>query len=277
MLIIEPILLLIIIYLPLIHCVLYLFFVSCSISFQEEREWNLGVGTLPSLGLTVGVVIGAIFVSWNTKIRFARRLKKHGQVIPEERLLPMMLGGIMLPIGLFWFAWTSDKDITWVPQIIADIPIGMEIFMIFMQGLNYLIDMYLMFANSATAANTALRSLAAAGFPPFAAQMYHKLGVNWASTLLGFLAAAMIPVPILLYIFGKKIRAMSKLAPNLWFMNSALGYRLRSEQYICIIYTPNLGSRAAASGREKEQGCSKVIIEGARWRAREPREHGGEH
>lgn len=215
MLIQEPILLLITIYLALVYGILYLFFEAYPVSFQEERGWNLGVGALPFLGITVGVVIGAVVVSWITKTRFARKLKKHGQVVPEERLPPMILGGVMLPIGLFWFAWTSNKNILWVPQVLAGIPIGMGIFMIFMQGLNYLIDVYLMFANSAIAANTIIRSLAGAGFPLFATQMFHRLGVNWATSLLGFLTAAMVPVPVLFYLYGKKIRAMSKFAPDL--------------------------------------------------------------
>jgi hypothetical protein len=67
-------------------------------------------------------------------------MKQQGRVVPEERLPPMMLGAVMLPAGLFWFAWTSSPHITWVPQVLAGIPIGMGIFMIFMQGINYIID-----------------------------------------------------------------------------------------------------------------------------------------
>jgi MFS transporter, DHA1 family, multidrug resistance protein len=177
MLILEPILLLISIYLALIYGILYLFFEAYPISFQEERGWNLGVGALPFLGITIGVVIGAVVVSWITKTRFARKLEKHGRVIPEERLPPMILGGMMLPVGLFWLAWTSNKNITWVPQVIAGVPIGMGIFMIFMQGIKYLIDVYLMFANSAVAANTIVRSLAGAGFP----LSQRKCIIKWAS------------------------------------------------------------------------------------------------
>lgn len=43
--------------------------------------------------------------------------------------------------------------------------------MIFLQGLNYIIDVYLWYANSAIAANTMLRSLAGGGFPLFATAM----------------------------------------------------------------------------------------------------------
>jgi hypothetical protein len=40
--------------------------------------------------------------------------------------------------------------------------------------------------------------------------MFHKLGVNWASYLLGFVAVALIPIPVLFYVFGKKLRGMSR-------------------------------------------------------------------
>ena len=124
MLVLEPILLLLTIYMSLVFGILYLFFESYPISFQNGRGWNAGVGELPFISISIGVVIGSVIITIITKTRFARKLRKHGQVIPEERLPPMILGGVVLPIGLFWFAWTSDPDITWVPQVISGIPIG---------------------------------------------------------------------------------------------------------------------------------------------------------
>jgi len=44
--------------------------------------------------------------------------------------------------------------------------------------------------------------------------MYVNLGVPWASSLLGFLTLAMFPVPVLFFIYGKKIRALSKYSPT---------------------------------------------------------------
>lgn len=125
MLIKEPILLLISIYLGLIYGILYLFFEAYPISFQEGRRWNGGVGALPFISIMIGVIFGGIAIAFVTKTRFARKFKKHGRVIPEERLPPMIAGAFFLPIGLFWFAWTSNPNITWVPQVIAGIPIGM--------------------------------------------------------------------------------------------------------------------------------------------------------
>ena len=45
--------------------------------------------------------------------------------------------------------------------------------------------------------------------------MFDNLGIQWAGTLLGCLAAAMVPIPICFYIFGKKLRAKSKFAPTM--------------------------------------------------------------
>ncbi|OTA98002.1 hypothetical protein M426DRAFT_70589 [Hypoxylon sp. CI-4A] len=215
MLFLEPILLLITIYMGFVYGIIYLLFEAYPISFQQERGWSNGVGALPFLAITVGVVSGACFVVYISKTRYARLIAKNGRLEPEERLLPMMLGSLLFPAGLFWFAWTSDPNISWVPQVLSGIFIGAGVMTIFLQGLNYVIDVYLMNANSAVAANGLLRSACGAGFPLFATAMYDRLGVDWATSLLGFIAVALIPVPILFYIFGPKIRKLSRFSPNL--------------------------------------------------------------
>ncbi|KAJ5894712.1 hypothetical protein N7495_006403 [Penicillium taxi] len=215
MLFLEPILLCLTIYLALVYGILYLFFEAYPISFGQVRGWeDAGIAALPFLGIMIGVILGAAFIIITTKTRFARKLKKHGKVVPEERLIPMMVASVLLPIGLFWFGWTSKKSISWVPQVIAGIPIGMGILVIFMQGLNYIIDVYMMFANSAIAANTLIRSVLGGAFPLFATQMYENLGVDWASSVLGFITIAMIPIPILFFFYGARIRAMSRFTPK---------------------------------------------------------------
>lgn len=69
-------------------------------------------------------------------------------------------------------------------------------------------------AASAFAANTMLRSLVGASFPLFSKQMFENLGVQWAATLLGCIAALMIPIPIAFRMYGPKIRQRSRLSPT---------------------------------------------------------------
>ena len=78
--------------------------------------------------------------------------------------------------------------------------------------LNYLADAYPVYAASVLAGNDLVRSSMGAAFPLFATAMYKKLGIGWASSLLGFLSVAFIPIPIFLWLYGQRIRLASRRA-----------------------------------------------------------------
>lgn len=229
MLVQETILFLVALYLALVYSVIYLSFEAFPISFQEERGWGGGVGSLPFLSLLVGFIIGGIIIVIQNYGGYAKIVHEKGQAPPEARLIPMMIGAVAFPIGLFvcihldhpclsifltpiwqWVGWTSSRNITWVPEVLGGVPIGAGSILIFMQGLNYIVDAYRVRANSAVAASTFLRASMAAGFPMFATAMFHKLTVPWAMSLLGFLAVALVPVPFAFYYYGKAIRRSSR-------------------------------------------------------------------
>lgn len=215
MLALEPILVCFTIYISLIYGILYLFFTAYPISFRGHRDWtSAGVAALPFLGIMVGIAIGCAFITFTTKVNYSRKLQ-NGTVQPEDRPPPMMPMAILFPAGLFWFGWTSNPSVPWPAQVVAGVPIGAGILVIWLQGLNYLIDVYLMFANSALSANTLIRSTVGGAFPLFANYMYNRLGVAWATSLLGFLSIAMIPIPFVFYFYGPKIRALSRYTPKL--------------------------------------------------------------
>ena len=74
----------------------------------------------------------------------------------------------------------------------------------------YLVDAYTIYAASAMAANTVFRSLAGALLPLAGPKMYETLGLGWGNSLLGFIALAMCPLPVVFYLYGERIRT-SKL------------------------------------------------------------------
>ena len=43
---------------------------------------------------------------------------------PGFRLIPAMMGAILVPIGMFWFAFTGHSQIHWIVPIITGIPFG---------------------------------------------------------------------------------------------------------------------------------------------------------
>lgn len=150
MLALEPILLLVTLYMGFIYGFLYMCFNAYPISFQELRGWNEGIGALPFLAIVAGVIAASVFVVIFSKTRLQRQTEKLGYIVPEERLIPMMVGGlgalchhpyenspvdtiIALPAGMFWFGWTSSPHITWVPQVISGGLLGAGILLIFLQ------------------------------------------------------------------------------------------------------------------------------------------------
>lgn len=70
----------------------------------------------------------------------------------------------------------------------------------------YLVDAFTVYAASAMAANTVFRSLAGAILPLAGPKMYETLGLGWGNTLLGFIALALCPLPVIFYIYGERIR-----------------------------------------------------------------------
>jgi DHA1 family multidrug resistance protein-like MFS transporter len=101
----------------------------------------------------------------------------------------------------------------WIVPVLSGLFTGFGIFSIFLSLLNYIVDAYLMFAASAIAGNTFMRSMFGGVFPLFATFMFEGMGIEWASTLLGCVAAILVPMPIFFYVYGKRIRARSKFAP----------------------------------------------------------------
>ncbi|KAF5017045.1 hypothetical protein F66182_11090 [Fusarium sp. NRRL 66182] len=211
----EPIVLLLSIYMAFIYGLLYLFMTAYPIVFQQIHGFNKGVGGLPYFGMVVGELLAGIFIiamqpSYNKKLEANNNIP-----VPEWRLPPAIIGGVSFSAGLFWFGWSGYRaDIHWIVPTLSGLLTGFGLLSIFLQCLNYLVDAYLLFAASAIAANTFLRSLAGAVFPLFATYMFNGMGINWAGTLLGCISALLVPIPTLFYLRGHKIREKSKFAPT---------------------------------------------------------------
>ena len=75
-----------------------------------------------------------------------------------------------------------------VVPIIASAFFGAGIYIVILAVLNYIVDSYGPYSASALAGVILVRNVVGAVFPLFASQMYHKLGNEWASTLLAFLS-----------------------------------------------------------------------------------------
>ncbi|OAQ84572.1 multidrug resistance protein [Purpureocillium lilacinum] len=208
----EPIVLLTAIYMAIIYGTLYLCFAAFPIVFQQGRGWKPGIGGLAFIGIAVGMTVATVGSIFDNG-RYQRAAKKAGGMAPPEaRLPPALVGSILLPVGLFWFAWTNGNSVHWVVPIIGSGFFAAGIVLVFLSLMNYLVDSYVIFAASVLAANSVLRSLFGAIFPLFTTYMYQDLGNHWASSIPAFLALACVPFPFLFYKYGARIRMKCKFA-----------------------------------------------------------------
>ncbi|KAL8650785.1 MAG: hypothetical protein Q9226_004998 [Calogaya cf. arnoldii] len=209
----EPMVICITFYASFVYGILYLTLEVFPIVFGEIRGWKLVISTLPFLALLVGVLC-AMAINLTNQPRYMRIVDENGgKPVPEARLPPMLIGGVLMVIGLFWFGWTANPPHHWILPVIACAFIGAGFNVIFQQCINFLVDTYTLYAASAVSANTFLRSLLACGFPLVARPMFHNLGVGPAMSILGAVACLALPVPLLFMKYGLRLRKMSKFAP----------------------------------------------------------------
>jgi DHA1 family multidrug resistance protein-like MFS transporter len=182
--------------------------------FQGVYGWSPGIAGLAYFGMIIGELVAFLIIFFDNP-RYIRKLEANNNVpVPEWRLPISMIGGVTFSAGLFWFAWTGySGTIHWIVPILSGLLTGFGIFTIFLSLLNYIVDAYLMFAASAIAANTFMRSIFGGVFPLFATYMFEGMGIQWAGTLVGCVAVVMAPMPVFFYLYGKRIRAKSKFAP----------------------------------------------------------------
>lgn len=215
LLFLEPIVTSLSVYMAFIYGLLYLFLTAYPFVFQGVHHFNAGQSGLAFFGMIIGQLIAGTVVLLDQP-RYQRKLAaNNGVPIPEWRLPVVIAGGVSFTGGIFWFGWSGYRaDVHWIVPAASGIMTGFGLMAIFLQALNYLVDAYLMFAASAIAGNTFLRSLCGAGFPLFASYMFNGMGIQWASTLLGCVAAVLVPIPVIFYKYGHKIRARSAYAPT---------------------------------------------------------------
>ncbi|RAL16787.1 MFS transporter [Aspergillus homomorphus CBS 101889] len=208
----EPIVLFIALYMSVLYGLLYMFFIAYPVVYQGGKGWSAGSTGLMFIPLAIGVLMSAACAPFVNK-HYLSLYKQYGGKPPAEaRLIPMMFSCWLVPIGLFIFAWTSYPSLHWIGPAIGGWPVGFGFIFLYNSANNYLVDTYQHQAASALAAKTFLRSIWGASTVLFTEQMYARLGYQWASSLLAFIALACCAIPYIFYFKGASIRRFSKFA-----------------------------------------------------------------
>ncbi|KLT46346.1 MFS general substrate transporter [Cutaneotrichosporon oleaginosum] len=247
----EPIVFILSMYMATIFGLLYMQFTSFPIVFQQLRGWGPGIGALAFLGICVGCNLALVYIVVWGNPSYARALKERGALPPEARLPSAMVGAIILPAGLFWFAWTCmPLSIHWIVPIIGTVPYGAGLVILFMAVQNYLVDAYLPLAASVLAGGTVMRSLLGVIIPLFTIDMYNALGPRWASSIPAFLALAFTPFPFILLRNGQRVRRWTK-------------YGREADDIVQRLAAAKMAAREAELAERAEHPVATSVHEGA--------------
>ncbi|PGH10297.1 hypothetical protein GX51_00054 [Blastomyces parvus] len=131
--------------------VLYLQFGAIPLVFQDNHGFNLQQSGAVFASICIGGILATFLSIWQEK--YVRRLGKISST-PEGRLYFVCIESILMPVGMFWFGWTSFSSIHWIVPCFAIVCVTIGIFSIYLAVFNYLADTYHRYASSALAAQS---------------------------------------------------------------------------------------------------------------------------
>ncbi|KAK6353862.1 hypothetical protein TWF730_008284 [Orbilia blumenaviensis] len=216
MIVVEPIVCFVSLYNGFCFAVFFAFFESIPyVLIFEYKSSQRGMGNA-FISLWIGVLLASItcilFERYIYQPRREARLERGlSPINPEEKLYAALVGSILFPTGLFIWAWTASSNINIIVPLIGCVLFGWGAVATFIVTAVYLVHIYNdLLGASALGANSLVRYAMGAAFPLFTVQMYRNLGIAHAGTVLACIAVTLMPIPWVIFLYGKKLRAKSK-------------------------------------------------------------------
>ncbi|KAF2152539.1 MFS general substrate transporter [Myriangium duriaei CBS 260.36] len=209
MLLTEPIVSFLCLYMSFQFGLLYAFVVSSPMIYANVYNFSRESQSLTFLGLIAGNLLACLFLILLEIFYYRPRRQQHPQ--PESRLHGAMVGSVLLPIGLLLFATLSRSSVHPILPIIAQTLTMLASLSIYIPSGTYLMASYgAAWGASASGANSLLRYALAACFPLFTDRMLNNLGPLRAEMIWAGMALLMAGIPWALKRWGPALRARSQ-------------------------------------------------------------------
>ena len=177
------------------------------------------------IGLASGFVIASVvFGLTNDRIMSSLSHRHNGEAQPEFRLPATIVAMPTIVIGLLWYGWTLQFRAHWVVPTIGSAVAGLGVTTVQvsysacrneckadntkLSSMTYLVDSFDEFSASALAAATLARSVGGAAIPLLGPVLYRILGQGWGNTVFASVTAVCCVIPVMLYRYGSRWRAM---------------------------------------------------------------------
>lgn len=218
MLIFEPITTAFSIWAAFAWGMLFLTFTSVGVAYQNAYNWNGLQSSLVLLGIGVGASLSwLLHIHQESLFRRDRSRTKDGRAAPESRLYYGCVGGVLYPVGMWWYARTCIKSVHPAVSIVGFCVMQMGTYLIYDSTFEYLSDVYEIYASSALAACSFLRNMFAGFFPLFGVYAYAGMKAQNMTSILAGVATLLGLVPFALFFYGATIRSYSKMATSIGY------------------------------------------------------------
>ncbi|KAF2128633.1 MFS general substrate transporter [Dothidotthia symphoricarpi CBS 119687] len=199
-------------YIGIIYAIFYSFFEAFPLVYGDIYAFTPAQTALTFLSVTVGVAIALAAYWYYIHSTVTPRIISHGLGPPEHRLIPALYTSLLVPAGLFLFAWSATPNIHWIVSCIGIALATIGIFIIFQTIFLYLAFSYPQFAASLFAGNDFARSAMAAGAVHFSTPLFGGLGVGRGVSLLAGLTVGCAGGVYVLFFYGERLRGRSRFA-----------------------------------------------------------------
>lgn len=215
MLVAEPVVTLITLHLMLNWAVLFSWFIIVPTVLTGVYSWTLQKDGLAFLSAIIGSILAGATSIAIEQFMYARHKKSGVKTMMsiEFRLIPAMLGAVLIPASLFWIGWTAKPSVNEFSPIVGT---GLYVYgslLCLISFIPYLFDAYPPSGTLAALTTAAtMRILLGATVPLVILQMFGGLTGAWALSTFGFIGFAFMPIPFVLFFFGEKMRERSQFS-----------------------------------------------------------------
>lgn len=205
-------------WISLASALIYLFFEVYPIVFFQQHDFPLELSGLPFFSLAVGAVIAILTMPLLIKYVIMRPFPAFLKAFdvppeaPEAQLKLSLVACVLMPISLFWFAWTSGPETHWIVPTLSGIPFSVAFLWIALSFATYNSLTYTVYTNSAIAVSFFSRSLGCAALALASHKIVSSLGTKWGVSLFGFLSLGLLPIPLIFLRHGATMRGKSRFA-----------------------------------------------------------------
>lgn len=165
----QPIVQLLAAYMGLLYGTMLLFLYMYLLMWDRLYRQSIRIGSLNYISAAIGYVVGVSVAGYLNDWTYAKLKARNGGVGKHEfRVLAMVLGTLLMPVGLVWWGWSGQAKMHWIMPNVGCFIFTTGCYVYASCVSLFLIDTYAKYSASVLSTTLLTRSCAAAFFSLFA-------------------------------------------------------------------------------------------------------------